>query len=87
MNNKGADQTVGMRRLVCAFVVRKPPKTGFLAARPICLYNILHVGVDAICIRNLVVCNTSKGSLYSNNPPVVDEFMLSIDSLSAGRLR
>ena len=23
-----------MRRLVCAFVVRKPPKTGFLAARP-----------------------------------------------------
>ena len=25
-----------MRRLVCAFVVRKPPKTGFLAARPIC---------------------------------------------------
>ena len=26
-----------MRRLVCAFVVRKPPKTGFLAARPICV--------------------------------------------------
>ena len=24
-----------MRRLVCAFVVRKPPKTGFLASRPI----------------------------------------------------
>ena len=23
-----------MRRLVCAFVVRKPPKTGFLASRP-----------------------------------------------------
>ena len=34
-NNKGADQTVRMRRLVCACVVRKPPKTGFLATRHI----------------------------------------------------
>ena len=30
-----------MRRLVCAFVVRKPRKTGFLAARPICNLTIL----------------------------------------------
>ena len=29
VNNKGADQTARMRRLVCACVVRKPPKTGF----------------------------------------------------------
>ena len=29
VNNKGADQIARMRRLVCAFVVRKPPKTGF----------------------------------------------------------
>ena len=28
-NNKGADQTARMRRLVCACVVRKPPKTVF----------------------------------------------------------
>ena len=34
-NNEGADQTARMRRLVCACVVRKPPKTGFLASRPI----------------------------------------------------
>ena len=34
-NNKGADQTARMRRLVCACVVRKPPKTGFLVSRPI----------------------------------------------------
>ena len=27
MNNKGADQTARMHRLVCVFVVRKPPKT------------------------------------------------------------
>ena len=33
-NNKGADQTARMRRLVCACVVRKPLKTGFLASRP-----------------------------------------------------
>ena len=33
-NNKGADQTAQMRRLVCACVVRKPPKTGFLETRP-----------------------------------------------------
>ena len=33
-NNKGADQTARMRRLICACVVRKPPKTGFLATRP-----------------------------------------------------
>ena len=25
-NDEGADQTARMRRLVCAFVVRKPPK-------------------------------------------------------------
>ena len=33
-NNKGADQTVRMRRLVCACVVRKPLKTDFFASRP-----------------------------------------------------
>ena len=33
-NNQCADQTARVRRLVCAFVVRKPPKTGFLASRP-----------------------------------------------------
>ena len=40
-DNKGTDQTVRMRtarmcRLVWAFVVRKPPKTGFLTSRLIC---------------------------------------------------
>ena len=34
-NNKGADQTAWMRRLVCTCVVRKPPETGFLTSRPI----------------------------------------------------
>ena len=31
-NNKGPDQTAWMSRLVCAFVVHKPPKTGFLVS-------------------------------------------------------
>ena len=35
MNNKDANQTEQMRRLVCAFVVRKPLKAGFLILRPI----------------------------------------------------
>ena len=35
MNNKGADQTGQMHTLVCAYVVRKPPKTSFLTWRPI----------------------------------------------------
>ena len=34
-NNKGTDQTARMCRLVCACVVHKPPKTGFLVSRPI----------------------------------------------------
>ena len=33
-NNKGADQTARMRRLVCACVINRSPKTGFLASRP-----------------------------------------------------
>ena len=34
-NDKGADQSArSLHMLVCAFVVRKPPKTGFLASRP-----------------------------------------------------
>ena len=32
-SNKGADQSVRMRRLVCALVVCTPPKTGFFAPR------------------------------------------------------
>ena len=34
-NNKGADQTARMRRLVCACVSRKPQKTGFLMSRSV----------------------------------------------------
>ena len=34
-NNEGADQNALMCRLVCPFVGRKSPKTGFLASVPI----------------------------------------------------
>ena len=38
MNNKGADQNARMGRLVCTFVVRKLPKTGFLESMPKCCF-------------------------------------------------
>ena len=46
------------------------------------MYNMLvqHTTCRGRCnmkIRNLVVCDTSKGSLYSNKPPLVGEYMLS----------
>ena len=37
-NNKGTYQSVRMRRLVCAFVVGKPLKTGVLASKLICYH-------------------------------------------------
>ena len=49
-NNKCADHTARMRSLVCAFVVRKPQKTGFLVTRPISpsltLPNIYSLSLD-----------------------------------------
>ena len=60
MNNKSADQTARMRRLVCAFVVRKPPKTGFLATRPSCF--CFHY--DVICLTNAYF----YGFWCTNNP-------------------
>ena len=56
MNNKGADQTARMRRLVCACVVRKPPKTGFLASRPIEHMSIwkFHKALTPMRIHNIV---------------------------------
>ena len=44
-NNKGTDQTVRMCRLVSAFVVFIPPKTVFLASRPI--YDQLYLWIVA----------------------------------------
>ena len=34
-NDKGADQTTRIRRLICAFVVRNQEKSGFLVSMPI----------------------------------------------------
>ena len=67
MNNKGADQTARMHRLVCACVVRKQPKTGFLVTRPILSdydgFDQLYTGLsgldpnpDIFCPENVVCC-------------------------------
>ena len=53
-NNKGADQTVRMSRLVCAFVVHKAPKTGFLATKSI-LYLTLLVTVKVQAFVHFLV--------------------------------
>ena len=45
-NNKSTDQTVRMRRLVCTCVVCKPPKTGFLARRPINMSCVFFFSMD-----------------------------------------
>ena len=41
-NNKGADQTARMHRLVCVFVIRKSLKTGFLATMGTSSWPITH---------------------------------------------
>ena len=57
--NKGADQSARMRRLVCAFVVRKHRKAVFTASRPnyvmnvmnyvVCLYELRHENFSSVC--------------------------------------
>ena len=57
MNNKEADQTARMRRLVCACFVRQPPMTGFLASRPnfIMLINVtMPITVDILTFMNMI---------------------------------
>ena len=59
-----------MRRLVCACVVREPPKTGFLAQRPIS--SVLHISTfyDIICValfipRHFEKCGVLCYTLHS----------------------
>ena len=73
MNNKGADQTARMRRLVCAFVVRKPPKTGFLATRPKCeLYHCRCLKKYFIlpCILSVMAITYVHFNLKANSKPM-----------------
>ena len=57
IKTKGADQTVRMRRLVWAFVVRKLLKTGFLTSRPI--YEDILCCLDLAC--NCPLIHTQSG--------------------------
>ena len=41
-NNMGADPTAQMIRLVFAFVIRNPPKTGFLTLNPFIMIKRQH---------------------------------------------
>ena len=66
MNNKGADQTAWLRRVVCALAVPKPPKTGFLASRPtLCnlpVHILEHIRLSG---ENLLLCRASFLTNYS----------------------
>ena len=53
INNKGADQSVRMRRLVCAFCCSATSKTGFLALRPINNAGLLSFYIDMSVIVNV----------------------------------
>ena len=57
MNNKGADQTVGMHRVVHAFVVCKLPKTGTLTSRS------LHISAQRLLMACLVILSSSNTKL------------------------
>ena len=48
-NNKGADQTARMCRLVCAFVVRKPPEDIFLSPISYHIRNVRLLCSNVLC--------------------------------------
>ena len=67
-----------MRRLVCAFVVHKPPKTGFRATRPIYEYkccNVLH-----LCCQLLHVLDLISAHVLSYMHQVLCNFIIIKDS-------
>ena len=54
-NDKGADQTARMRRLICAFVVRNQEKSGFLVPMPIWCWSpgFLASAWDVTCMQTV----------------------------------
>ena len=61
MNNKGADQTAQMRRLICAFVVRIWHKTGFLMAQLIWLTGIENCQNRYVWLKILSITKGNNG--------------------------
>ena len=57
MNNKGTDQTAHMRRLVCAFVVRKTTEDRFSYVGPIFRVNPVYNSILCSFILNLRLLN------------------------------
>ena len=67
MNKKGADQTAWMRRLVCAYVVPNPTKTGFLATRPLIWYSFTQEMEEEVNIHyKELVKEKSRDQLLTN---------------------
>ena len=59
-NNKSTDQTALICRLVCACVVRKPQKTGFLASRPICCWYSKHIVIVLIGKKTITILHSKR---------------------------
>ena len=54
-----------MRRTVCTFVVRKPPKTGFLTSRPLLLRNIT-VLISSILLKEPFALKNSETVYFTS---------------------
>ena len=85
MNNKGADQTAQMRRLVCACVVRKLPKTGFLESRPkwyryfnIAMLRIAYVLGTLVIHKHILLLFHEKLKMYSKCLKNFEHFSISV---------
>ena len=63
VNNKGADQSVQMRRLVCAFVVRKARRQVFLHYGP---YDIMSMGDITLYVITDITGYTLVYYLFNN---------------------
>ena len=70
-----------MHRLVCVFVVRKPPKTGFLATRPIYLCVFSNFACFVVVFRLFTFSKNSYRNTirvtYSLDPDEAERFVCS----------
>ena len=73
-NNKDADRTARMRRLVCAFVDRQPPKTGFLATKQPCHHRAMMAQTSQIktqIIRSVTLLDMPAWVFYKRQMRII----------------
>ena len=68
MNNKGTDQTAWMRRLVCAFVVRKPDFVSQIdgSNRPLKqIFNSYKIKSSRFCLKYIVILFKERNIIFA----------------------